>query len=123
LPPSHWPPLSLRSHLHRRPASVGSRATAALSGDFCYGIFEQRRVVRFELATAARYFGRYRICIRPPAGATICKSFPVVARGQAFGGVVRWARNYPYRGPGAYRVTWRLGATALGRALVFTLPL
>jgi hypothetical protein len=107
-------------------SSAGERRIASYcspSGDFCYGIFEQRRVVRFELTTAARYFGRYRICVRPPAGATVCKSFPVVARGQAFGGVVRWARNYPYRGPGAYRVTWRLGATALGRALVFTLPL
>jgi hypothetical protein len=93
------------------------------SGDVCYGIFDRQRVVRFELTTAARYFSRYRICVRPPNGAATCKSFPVVARGQAFGGVVRWARNYPYRGPGAYRVTWRLGATALGRSLVFLLPL
>jgi hypothetical protein len=107
-------------------SSAGERRIASFcspSGDVCYGIFEQRRVVRFELTTAARYFNRYRICVRPPTGATVCKSFPVVARGQEFGGVVRWARNYPYRGPGAYRVTWRLGATALGRALVFRLPL
>jgi hypothetical protein len=109
------------------PASAGGERRIASycspSGDVCYGIFERQRVVRFELTTAARYFNRYRICVRPPNAGVTCKSFPVVARGQLFGGVVRWARNYPYRGPGAYRVTWRLGATALGRALVFTLPL
>jgi hypothetical protein len=93
------------------------------SGDVCYGIIARQGVVRFELTTAARYFNRYLICVRPPTGAAACKSFPVVARGQAFGGVVRWARNFPNRGgPGRYRVTWRLRATPLGRALTFTLP-
>jgi hypothetical protein len=89
------------------------------SGDVCYGIFKRSGVVRFELTTAARYFSRYRICVRPPRGATTCKSFPVRSRGVAYGGSVIWARNFPNRGAGRYRVTWKVGTRALGPALSF----
>jgi hypothetical protein len=89
------------------------------SGDVCYGIFDVTGVVKFQLTTAARYFSRYRICVRPPRGATTCRSFPVRAVGRNFGGTVVWQRNFPNRGAGSYRVRWRLGAQALGPALVF----
>ena len=92
------------------------------SGDLCHGIFEDQRFVRFHLTLAARYFGRYRVCVRPPRGATLCKSFPVRRMGVTYGGVVRWQRQFPNRGNGVYRVTWRLGARALGPTLRFTLP-
>ena len=89
------------------------------SGDVCYGIFDDRGVIRFQLTLAARYFARYRICVRPPLGATTCKSFPVKPVGSQFGGTVRWERNFPVRGPGRYRVTWKQGARALGPGLTF----
>lgn len=89
------------------------------SGDVCYGIFDYSGEIRFELTLAARYFGRYRLCVRPPAGATTCRSFPVKKTGASYGGAVRWQKNYPQRGPGAYRVRWRLGTQALGPALTF----
>src|SRR5918992_5696831 len=89
------------------------------SGDVCYGITNKRGVIRLHLGLAARYFARYRICVRPPRGATTCRSFPVKKTGAAYGGAVRWQRNFPSRGPGVYRVRWRLGTQALGPALTF----
>jgi hypothetical protein len=88
------------------------------SGDVCYGIFDNSGTISFELTLAARYFARYRLCVRPPRGATTCRSFPV-KKTVAYGGVVRWLRNYPQRGAGVYRVRWRLGTQALGPALTF----
>lgn len=92
------------------------------SGDVCYGIFDDHRFIRFQLTLAARYFSRYRICVRPPRGATLCKSFPVRRVGSTYGGQVRWQRQFPNRGNGVYRVTWRRGTRALGPTLRFTLP-
>lgn len=89
------------------------------SGDVCYGIFNDSGSIRFQLTLAARYFGRYRICVRPPTGATTCRSFPVRRTGSLFGGAVKWERNFPDRGPGRYYVRWRLGANALGPRLSF----
>jgi len=92
------------------------------SGDVCYGIFDVRGVIRFQLTTAARYFSRYRICVRTPRGATTCKGFPVRKTGASFGGKVIWQRNFPSGGPGRYRVTWKLGANRLGPSLTFRAP-
>jgi hypothetical protein len=88
------------------------------SGDVCYGIVKRSGVVRFEITTAARYFARYRLCVTPPGGTAACGSFPVF-RGR-FGtwyGSVRFRPTFPVPRRGVYRVSWRLGATALGPTL------
>ena len=89
------------------------------SGDVCYGIFDNTGAIRFQLTLAAKYFARYRICVRPLGQRRTCKSFPVKRVGSQFGGAVRWERNFPVRGPGRYRVTWKQGAQALGPGLTF----
>jgi hypothetical protein len=96
---------------------IAGRCSA--SGDVCYGVFDDRGTIRFQLVLAAKYFTRYRICVRPPRGATTCRSFPVKRVGSQFGGAVKWDRNFPSRGLGRYRVTWRQGAQALGPGLLF----
>ena len=46
---------------------IAGRCSA--SGDSCYGIFKDRGdVIRFQLTLAARYYNRYRICVKPPPG-------------------------------------------------------
>jgi hypothetical protein len=100
-----------------RSGRIASHCSA--SGDVCYGIFDDRGVIRFQLTLAAKYFSRYRICVRPPRGATTCRSFPVKRVGSQYGGAVRWERNFPTRGPGRYRVTWKQGVRALGPGLTF----
>ncbi|MEK6274682.1 MAG: hypothetical protein AABM30_05020 [Actinomycetota bacterium] len=119
--------LALAVGLLASPASSANQARIAshcsASGDVCYGIFkDQAGTIRFRLTTAAKYFTRYRICVRPLGQVATCKSFPVKKVGANWGGTVIWQRNFPVRGPRRYQVTWKLGANRLGPSLSFTLP-
>ena len=92
------------------------------SGDVCYGIFKgSAGQYRFKLTVAAKFFSRYRICVRPVGQLATCKSFPVKKTGANWGTVV-WQRNFPLRGPRTYVVTWTLFVRRLGPSLRFTLP-
>jgi hypothetical protein len=107
-------------------AAPSPRAIASYcspSGDVCYGILDRGGAVYLELTTFARYFGRYRLCVRPPEGARRCGSFPVFRRGSLWGSSVKYGRQFPVVGPGTYRVTWSLGSQPLGPTLRFRLPL
>lgn len=92
------------------------------SGDVCFGAIARRGAVRLELTTAARYFARYTLCVRPPARARRCGSFPTF-RGRlgTWYSSVRLTRFWGTR-PGVYRVTWRLRSGALGPTLRVRLP-
>ena len=92
------------------------------SGDVCYGIFDNTGAIRFQLTLAAKYFPRYRICVRPLGQKRTCKSFPVRKVGANWGGKVSWQKNFPVRGPRRYRVTWSQHGLRLGPTLSFTLP-
>jgi hypothetical protein len=112
------------------PAAPPPRTLASYcspSGDVCFGVINRSGAVYLELTTAARYFGRYRLCVRPPGGGADgllrCGSFPVLRRASGWGSSVKYARQYPLVGPGMYSVTWRLGAKPLGPTLHFRLPL
>ena len=91
------------------------------SGDVCYGIHKAGAAHNFKLTLAAKYFSRYRICVKPLGRAATCKSFPVKKTGAQWGGTVRWQRNFVHA-PDRYRVTWRQGTSRLGPPLNFTLP-
>ena len=93
------------------------------SGDVCYGVVNRSGAVYFELTTFARYFLRYRLCVRPPVGAVRCRTFAMKPAGNNWASVVRFARNFRLAGPGVYRATWRLGSSRLGPTLRFRLPL
>jgi hypothetical protein len=89
------------------------------SGDVCYGIFRRGQEVEFQITTAARYFARYRLCVRAPTGALTCRNAPIRALGGQQGSIVRWSKNFPDRGQGIYRVTWSHAGVKLGPALRF----
>jgi hypothetical protein len=97
------------------------------SGDVCFGVINKAGAVYFEITTAARYFNRYRLCVRPPgtaaAGRWRCGSYPVRHGGPNSVSSVKFAGRFPYVGPGVYRVKWSLGSQALGPTLRFRLPL
>lgn len=93
------------------------------TGDLCFGVFDRSGAVSLELTTFARYFARYHLCVTPPRGTATCKSFPVRESGRLYASRVRWHRNFPARGPGQYRVAWKLGGALLGPRLGFRLPL
>jgi hypothetical protein len=96
------------------------------SGDVCYGIVNRGGKVSLEITTAAKYFNRYTLCVRRtrPAAPQRCGSFPVFRQsGSTWGSRVNYARQYPVKSSGRYRVTWKLGSGPLGPALQFRLPL
>ena len=109
-------PLGLSANQGR----VASHCSA--SGDVCYGIFKNVGAVRFQLTLAAKYFARYRICVRPLGQKTTCKRFRVRKIGANWGGKVSWQKNFPLAGPRRYQVTWIQGGHRLGPRLAFTLP-
>jgi hypothetical protein len=93
------------------------------SGDVCFGIYDNaQHVIRFELVTFTKYFGRYRICVSPPRATATCKIFRVRQMGAEYGGKVFWQRSFPNKGAGRYRVTWKVGAQRLGPTLTFRAP-
>jgi hypothetical protein len=93
------------------------------SGDVCYGIFRAQGQVRFKLTLAAKYFARYKICVRPAGLSATCKRFRVRKTGtSSWGGSVVWLRNFPQRGPRMYTVTWRQSGRRLGPSLTFRQP-
>jgi hypothetical protein len=110
------------------PATVRTLAAyCSPSGDVCYGIVDRGGDIRLELTTAARYFGRYTLCVKPPAagaaGLRRCGSFPVFrAGGGTWASSVRLRRQFPASQAGVYRVTWRLGTQPLGPTLRVRLP-
>jgi hypothetical protein len=100
------------------------------SGDVCYGVFNRSGKVLLRITTAARYFGRYTLCVRllpagsDPAHAQHCGSFPVFRQsGPTWGSSVNYARQYPITRRGRYRVAWKLASGPLGPPLFFRLPL
>jgi hypothetical protein len=117
--------LSAGSQAAQQPRTIASHCSP--SGDVCFGVINRSGAVYLELTTAAHYFDRYRLCVRPPggeaAGLLRCGSFPVVRRGPVWASSVKYARQYPIPGPGTYSVTWRLGTKPLGPTLRFRLPL
>jgi len=109
------------------PAAAAQPKTIAqycsTTGDICLDVVNRDGAVFLELTTVARYFERYVLCVKPPAGTSTCSSFPIRAGGSFYVSRVRWYRNFPARGQGAYLVTWKLQANPLGPALTFRLPL
>lgn len=101
-------------------APVPVKTYCSASGDVCFGVFRKSGAIFLDLTTAARYFRRYTLCVRPPRGAATCRAFPIRRRGRLFASSVRWHTSFPARGPGTYRVTWRLQAP-LCPSLSFTL--
>jgi hypothetical protein len=93
------------------------------SGDVCYGVVSRSGAVYFDLTTPARYFLRYRLCVRRPTGTARCRTYAMRPGPRMWSSTVRFARQFPYSGPGVYRVTWRLGSNPLGPTLRFRLPL
>jgi hypothetical protein len=115
----------------RTTASPGTTIASycSSSGDVCYGIFNRSGKIYLRITTAARYFGRYNLCVRllppgsDPAHAQRCGLYPVFRQGgSTWGSSINYARQFPIKNPGRYRVTWKLGSSALGPPLTFRLP-
>jgi hypothetical protein len=89
------------------------------SGDVCYGVVRREGQIVLRIDTIERYFSRYTLCVTSPRGRRVCGSFPVFRNRMLWTSTVRWKRQFPNHGRGRYRVSWRLGSSALGPPLTF----
>jgi hypothetical protein len=90
------------------------------TGDYCTSAQRSAGAVKLRLGTFS-FSGRYRLCVKPPARAATCKSFPLHRRGGQWLSNVTWYRNFPNRGAGIYTVTWHYGGVRLGPPLTFAI--
>ena len=88
------------------------------TGDYCTSATRSDGAVKLRLATFA-FSGRYKLCVKPSAGARTCKTFPLRRRSGRWVSEVRWYRQFPNTGSGFYTATWFYGKTRLGPPLTF----
>ncbi|MFN2588815.1 MAG: hypothetical protein ABR613_11960 [Actinomycetota bacterium] len=103
------------------PATAGHRPQeyCSESGDVCQSTRRVDGVRKLRITLAAKYFKRYRLCVKAPDGSTTCKRFRIQKQGAQFGDSVRWRKHFPDAGEGAYTVTWRSGGSRVGARLGF----
>src|SRR4051794_41327642 len=85
------------------------------SGDVCTAVTVESGVLFLRMSLAAKYFSKYGLCVKGPKS-KVCKTFAVRApskAGDTYYSKVAWRTNFPYQGPGTYRVTWDNAAAAL----------
>ena len=78
------------------------------SGDICQSTAKIDGVRKLTVALAAKYFNRYRLCVIPPEGSKTCKTFRIEKQGPIYGDSVRWKKQFPDEGKGAYTVIWKM---------------
>lgn len=89
------------------------------SGDFCQGIFRKDERIKFDMAQFP-FRGKYQLCVKPPRQKRSCGKFKWHRKtGSLFRSRVDFARNFPSKGRGLYRVTWRVDGTKVGKTLRF----
>jgi hypothetical protein len=105
------------------PAGASHRPTVycSPSGDVCQSTRKVDGVRRLRITLAAKYFGRYRLCVTAPDDVRTCEEFRIRKRGDTYGSSVRWGRHFPRKGAGAYDVRWQIlpGRDRVGRLLGF----
>jgi hypothetical protein len=111
---------ALAAVLLAAPAAAKTRYCSP-SGDYCTSVAKLKGVRYLRVGTFS-FTGRVRICVKDPTAARVCHNFKLRKAGPLYQAKVLWKRNYPNRGPGAYRATFFYGATRLGPALSFTQP-
>lgn len=99
---------------HHRPTSYCSP-----SGDICQSTRKVDGIRWLRIGLFAKYFNRYKLCVKAPDGSRVCRSFDIRAQGSTFGSSIRWGRHFPQKGPGPYVVTWWTGGQRVGHILGF----
>lgn len=99
---------------HHRPNTYCSP-----TGDICQSTRKVDGIRWLRMGLFAKYFDRYRLCVRAPDDSRACRRFEIRAQGEFFGSSVRWGRHFPIKGPGAYVVTWWTAGHRVGHILGF----
>lgn len=109
-----------------QPAAAGHHASSYCSptGDLCQSVTRVNGALTMRITLAAVYFSRYRLCVVPRGTSFTCRIFRIRNQNGIYGSSVRWRRNFPDEGRGAYDVVWRSmpGGSRIGRVLGFHEP-
>jgi hypothetical protein len=89
------------------------------SGDVCQSTRKVDGIRMLRISLAAKYFDRYKLCVRAPDETRVCHRFYIHDQGATFGSSVRWRRHFPNKGPGPYVVVWRQHGHRVGARLGF----
>jgi hypothetical protein len=100
------------------PTAAAKVTYCSPTGDYCTSVAKVKGV-RYLSVRSFAFNGRVKICVRDPKGGRVCHSFRLTKSGPAYGLNIRWARHYPNRGAGTYRVSFFLGTQRLGPVLAF----
>ncbi len=102
------------------PPAPAATAYCSPTGDLCYDTLAGPPVL-LRITTQAKYFARYRLCVTTPGGDRSCKRFRMRRTGSGlYASNVRWARHFPNRGRGRYKVRWFGLGNPLGPPVTFT---
>lgn len=94
--------------------------TCSPSGDVCKSVRRVDGVRRLRIMLAADYFERFRLCVTGPEDSPTCHTYRIRDLGATFGSSIAWRANFPFEGPGDYKVVWKfIGGGWIGRALGF----
>lgn len=75
------------------------------TGDYCQFVYRKSGTIRLEM----RQFplrGSYTLCVNPPREGSTCKSFRWRRSGPIFKSTVTFARHFPSKERGRYKVSW-----------------
>jgi hypothetical protein len=91
------------------------------SGDVCYGVVKDSSPVKLQIVLQAKYFKKYRLCLKGPSGQRDCKSFKIrKLKGGQYGSTVKIAKHFDFLGKaGKYRARYSQGGESLGPAITF----
>jgi hypothetical protein len=89
------------------------------SGDFCQGIFREDGRIKLRMSQFP-FRGKYQLCVKPPRKSQSCNRFRWRKKKLGlFRGGVDFARHYPSKQKGRYKVTWRVSGSKVGKTLKF----
>jgi hypothetical protein len=99
------------------PAAASGKIVASYcspeTGDYCVAIKRDNGHVYFDVGTFS--FRSYTLCVTPPKGRGECKSFKLRRSQGWYRSIVRWDRQFTNRGPGSYRVRWKVSGSTIAR--------
>jgi hypothetical protein len=89
------------------------------TGDYCQYVLRKKGTIRLEM----RQFplrGKYGLCVKPPRETFTCKTFRWRKSGPIFKSSVTFARHFPSKKRGRYKVQWRsTDGYRIGKTLLF----
>jgi hypothetical protein len=103
------------------PATASARSSyCSPSGDVCYGVVKGSSPIKLQIILQAKYFSRYKLCIRGPNNIRECRRFKIrKLKHGTYGSTVNVAKHFNFQGKGTYRARYSQGGQSLGPALTY----